>query len=241
MAPSKTSTRRRPRISAVATRADATVPEQLHAIARAGFASIAGSEGVWHLFPNGIGLVELKATAEGAELFLRLAGPRSDSHSPAEVASAIRKSPRIQLLDSHSSGNVDDATALDNITDTSNGKDAKRSSYGSAPGGTTPLKLSMLEGLLGLSTIYTIGVSEVAGGEHSPNSRHYAGVAFDSFKINGKRVDTNHPDVNRFMQDAKSAGATEVLGPGDPGHDTHIHTAWPRQGPLMEETNDVWC
>src|SRR6266545_4584699 len=82
MAPSKTSTRRRPRISAVATRADATVPEQLHAIARAGFASIAGSEGVWHLFPNGIGLVELKATAEGAELFLRLAGPRPARRAP---------------------------------------------------------------------------------------------------------------------------------------------------------------
>jgi hypothetical protein len=30
------------------------------------------------------------------------------------------------------------------------------------------------------------------------------------------------------MARCRALGATEVLGPGDQGHDDHIHAAWPR-------------
>jgi hypothetical protein len=29
------------------------------------------------------------------------------------------------------------------------------------------------------------------------------------------------------MQRCHALGATQVLGPGDPGHATHVHCAWP--------------
>ena len=72
-------------------------------------------------------------------------------------------------------------------------------------------------------------LGEIAGGSHSKNSRHYAGVALDVNVINGKRVSRLHADYQRFMKMARDLGATEVLGPGDKGHDGHVHIAWPRK------------
>jgi hypothetical protein len=82
--------------------------------------------------------------------------------------------------------------------------------------------------MLDLANTYTFGVSEVAGGSHSPNSRHYVGVAFDVNVINGQGVNVNNADFRNFMQRCRELGATEVLGPGDAGHDTHVHCAWQR-------------
>jgi hypothetical protein len=143
------------------------------------------------------------------------------------IASGILTSPNITLATTHVSGNVDNANARQNIVDTSNGRDASRSSYGTAPGGTVKLDLQMLASVLKLAETYTFSISELAGGEHSGGSRHYTGVTVDVNVINGRRVGSTHPDVAHFKRDCRNLGATQVLGPGSPGHSTHIHCAWP--------------
>ena len=86
----------------------------------------------------------------------------------------------------------------------------------------------MLAGMLKLAESYTFRVTSIAGGSHSKTSRHYAGVAFDVDQIEGNRVSAANPHYRAFMQRARDLGATEVLGPGSKGHDTHLHCAWPR-------------
>jgi hypothetical protein len=86
----------------------------------------------------------------------------------------------------------------------------------------------MLRGLLALAQEYSFSISEIAGGSHSSNSRHYAGVAADFNKVNGRPINAGHPDLIAFKARCRALGATEVLGPGAPGHATHVHAAWPR-------------
>jgi zinc D-Ala-D-Ala carboxypeptidase len=145
----------------------------------------------------------------------------------AALAAQIRDSKRVELLDFHTSGRKDKATAKDNIADAAAGKKGRRSSYGGAPGGSVALQVSLLKGMSELSKAYSYRVTEIAGGSHSPNSRHYAGVAFDVDVINGKPVNANNPQFRAFMKKCRDLGATEVLGPGDAGHSTHLHAAWP--------------
>ena len=123
----------------------------------------------------------------------------------------------------------DGATPADNIRDAAAGREANRSNYGTAPGGTTALKHSLLEGMQKLKDRYgdTYRVTAIAGGSHSSTSRHYAGVAFDVDRVNGTEVSYSRPH-NTFQDHCRALGATEVLGPGDAGHSTHIHCAWPR-------------
>lgn len=146
-----------------------------------------------------------------------------------ETAERIRDSTAITLSNSHVSGVNDDATALKNIRDTADDRDAQRSTYGNAPGGTVALRQTMLQGMLDLADSYNFRVSEIAGGSHGPNSRHYAGIAFDIDRINGAPVNAGNPHFGAFMERAEELGATEVLGPGDPNHNTHVHAAWPRR------------
>lgn len=144
------------------------------------------------------------------------------------LAARILSHGGIKLADAHVSGIDDRATARRNIEDTAAGGAARRSAYGTAPGGTVALDTRLLNGLLALASEFTFTVSELAGGSHNSNSRHYAGVAADIGVINGHRVSASHPDVALFRQRCRDLGATEVLGPGQPGHATHIHAAWPR-------------
>lgn len=144
------------------------------------------------------------------------------------LAASILRSSKITLATTHSSGIRDRASARRNIEDVAAGRHAARSSYGGAPGGTVSLAKSLLSGLLQLSKSFSFGVTELAGGSHSQNSRHYAGVASDIGRINGSIVSKSHKDFRRFMQASKRLGAQEVLGPGDAGHDTHVHLGWPR-------------
>jgi chitosanase len=146
----------------------------------------------------------------------------------AALAARILASLNITLATGHPSGVVDDANARQNIIDTAAGAPARRSSYGNAPGGTVVLDIRMLRGLLSLADRYTVSVSELCGGSHSPNSRHYAGLGFDITEINGRPVRAGHPDLDAFKARCRELGATEVLGPGQPGHATHAHAAWPR-------------
>jgi chitosanase len=147
--------------------------------------------------------------------------------SAAALARRILDDPHISLATGHVSGVRDQATVKQNIQDTAAGRQAQRSAYGNAPGGSVALDGRMLSGLLSLAHDYSFSVSELVGGSHSPHSRHYAGVTADINIINGLAVQPHHRDVPAFMAQCRALGATEVLGPGDPDHDNHVHAAWP--------------
>ncbi len=124
------------------------------------------------------------------------------------------------------SSSSDGADAHSNIFDTSRGKSARRSGYDNAPGGSINLDTRMLDGMLKMAKTYDMRVTSIAGGSHSVSSLHYSGVAFDVDEINGVHVTASNPYYRAFMQKCRSLGAREVLGPGDAGHDTHVHCAW---------------
>jgi hypothetical protein len=149
------------------------------------------------------------------------------SSTRAQLAATILRSNRITLAKVHASGHADRANAYQEIVDTSQGKKAQRSCYGTAPCRSVYLEVPMLRGMLALRNSHTFRVSEIAGGEHSPGSRHYLGKAFDIDILDGQAVSASNPHVGAFMQRCHALGATQVLGPGDPGHATHVHCAWP--------------
>lgn len=134
----------------------------------------------------------------------------------------------INLRTDHPSGMRDNAYPLNNIVDVSESRNASHSCYGTAPCGTTGLDARMLQAMVMLKQVYGYDyeVSSIAGASHSNGSRHYRGLAVDVAAINGRGVDSSHPDFRDFMQACRDMGATEVLGPGDGGHSTHIHCAW---------------
>ena len=146
----------------------------------------------------------------------------------ALLVGGILNNASITLATAHVTTPLDNATARRNIEDTSKGKAASRSSYKNAPGGSVKLDIRLLTGILKLAETYSFSISELTGGSHSRTSRHYDGVTVDVNVINGQCVSRAHPDVANFKRDCRSLGATQVLGPGDKDHDTHIHCAWPR-------------
>lgn len=150
--------------------------------------------------------------------------------SKAQIAHRILKHPKIILRRNQVSGRSDGASSYDSIRQTSQGHSAKRSSYGNAKSGYTQLDKRMLKGMLYLADVkgYSFHVSSIAGGSHSPNSRHNSGLAFDVNYINGVKVNSRNPYFRKFMSTCRSLGATEVLGPGFKGHSGHVHVAWPR-------------
>ena len=150
-----------------------------------------------------------------------------------ELADKIKDNSRIYLSTSHPSGISDPgSTARQNILDTSDGKKARTSGYSDV--GTTYVWLhpnmldcmDKLEGVYG----YSYSVSEIAGGDHSAGSYHYAGTAFDVYTINGIGVSSSNPYWSTFNQRCRDMGSIESLGPGDAGHDTHVHNAWSTSG-----------
>lgn len=158
-------------------------------------------------------------------------GGTSGGGTRAELAGQIRNNSRITLLNSHPSGVYDpSSTAYQNIVDTANGLPAKTSSYSDVGRTSVYLSTAMLDTMNKLANTYSYSyrVTEIAGGDHSSTSRHYVGVAFDVNMINGATFSSRTATVSAFMQRCRDHGATEVLGPGDAGHTTHIHCAWPR-------------
>ncbi len=168
------------------------------------------------------------APAYSAPMALQRVSGAGPGPSRSDMARQILGSNKILHATGHVSGKVDDATAMKNISDTADGRPAKRSSYGNAPGGSVELDRHLLAGMLALASKFAFSVSELAGGSHSPNSRHYAGIGLDANTIDGQRVHAGHPGLDAFMAMCRDLGATEVLGPGAPHHDTHVHAAWPR-------------
>lgn len=156
--------------------------------------------------------------------------PTDDTSSREQLAQRILNHGNIALWP-HSptnSSSSDGADARSNIRDTANGLAARRSDYGNAPGGSVYLDTRLLGGLLSLANDYSFRINSIAGGSHSANSRHYAGIGVDIGEINGLPVNSSNPYCRAFMQQCRNLGATEMLGPGDDGHSTHIHGAWPR-------------
>ncbi len=148
----------------------------------------------------------------------------------AALATEVLNHPKITLITKQVSGRSDGASSYHNIASVARGYSAKRSRYGTAPGGYTKLRRQMLTTMLYLADKkgYSFRVTSIAGGSHSPNSRHYAGIAFDVDMINGSRVGYRNPYLRKFKRTVRAKGATEVLGPGDRGHNTHLHMAWTR-------------
>jgi zinc D-Ala-D-Ala carboxypeptidase len=138
-----------------------------------------------------------------------------------DLATRILGTHTITLATVHVSGVVDGADAHSEIVDTSHGGQAKRSHYGTAPGGTVALDPRMLQGILNRAQSASFRVSEIAGGSHTTtHSRHYNGTAFDVDQINGRQVRPG-ADATAFMQGCRNDGATEVLFEG-----THVHCGW---------------
>lgn len=147
----------------------------------------------------------------------------------AQQVLALNLNKRVILATVHESGIDDHAQALYNIQDTAAGKQARRSSYANdglpaAPGGTVLLDQRLLTTMLTLEKTYSFEVSEIAGGCHSANSRHYRGLAVDVNVINGKHVSPANPYFMQVVQLCARLGATELLHPGnDAHHQDHVH------------------
>ena len=145
------------------------------------------------------------------------------------LANSLLHDPKVSLATFHVSGWHDRATALDNMRQAATGRSSRRSSYQRAPGGSTYLDNRMLRAMKGLIRDgYSFRVTELAGGSHSSKSRHYAGAAFDVDYINGIKVGWGNPYHRRFMKRCRQLGASDVRGPGDRGHRSHVHVEWPR-------------
>lgn len=174
------------------------------------------------------GETELPADAELAPLAAPEPVVSAATQTAAALAAQILANSRITLAKVHPSGVVDQANARQNIIDTAAGKPATRSHYDTAPGGTIALDTRLLSGILELAETFTFSISEIVGGSHTAGSRHYLGISADFNVIDGVGVSAAHPKVPAFKKLCRTLGATEVLGPGDAGHTTHVHAAWPR-------------
>lgn len=144
------------------------------------------------------------------------------------------KSTQITFNDFHPSGVKDEATAFREARDAAAGKQATLSAYGNAPGGKTRLIPEMAAALLEISKIGKVVINEIAGGSHSKGSRHYAGVAIDIGKLNGKAFTYGVPEARQVINICRKFGADQILninlscGDACRVHNGWIHCSWPR-------------
>jgi len=143
------------------------------------------------------------------------------------LAKQLLNTSGVTFARAHSETQHSGSTAYANIVDMAAGKGALTSPQSHVGAKRVQLDPRMLRGLLTLrnSYGYRMNISEFVGGVHSKNSRHYRGLAFDVNEINGIHVGSGAPH-SAFMAACRKLGATEVLGPGDKGHSTHVHCAW---------------
>lgn len=96
-------------------------------------------------------------------------------------------------------------------------------------GSVVNLSTKMLQEVVNLSSAFgTLRISSFAGCCHSSTSYHYAGRAVDISAIDGVFVINRGRDaqVQRLIDLCDASGAVESIGPGEPGHDDHVHCAW---------------
>eukprot|EP01096_Ripella_sp_DP13-Kostka_P015651 TRINITY_DN7415_c0_g1_i2.p1 TRINITY_DN7415_c0_g1~~TRINITY_DN7415_c0_g1_i2.p1 ORF type:complete len:379 (+),score=114.12 TRINITY_DN7415_c0_g1_i2:125-1138(+) len=165
--------------------------------------------------------------------------PGGASGTRAELAQAILDSPSIILATVHvdqsstarNSDYYSESTAKPVVQATANGEQARTSCYKNAPCRAVDLSLSMMRGMLAVADVYKISVSEITGGSHSVNSKHYNGWAFDVNYINDVHVAPSGSGLSLAVAVTALCtlnGATWVGNPVvDPaGHSTHIHCQW---------------
>lgn len=158
--------------------------------------------------------------------------PPGGGGTRAQLAKQLLDSPDTVFLRVHVGGDVDyKSTAGANIESTSRGEAAWLSHWGEGwdRHHRVVLHQPLLEALVKLDTQkgFRYRVTSIAGGDHSTNSNHYKGRAFDVDTINGVRVGSGAPH-RAFLQACKDLGADEAIGPDqDPDdHGTHVHCAW---------------
>ncbi|MFF7369861.1 peptidoglycan-binding domain-containing protein [Streptomyces tricolor] len=158
-------------------------------------------------------------------------GPAPNAPKPAGNAAALAgqvlKNRGITFARAHSETRHYGSTAYANIVDMAAGRGAATSPGSHVGAKRVQLDPRMLRALITLHDRYgsRLNISEFVGGVHSKRSRHYRGLAFDANVINGKHVGKGAAH-RAVMNLCSQLGATEILGPGDPHHDTHIHCAW---------------
>ncbi|WP_230424545.1 carboxypeptidase [Prauserella cavernicola] len=166
------------------------------------------------------------AVAAAVVLPLLTAAPAAAA-SRQDLAKDVLADDGITLLDSHVSGNDHpESTAEQNVIDTSEGNPASTSPWSDVGVTDVDLSTNMLEGMVSLGKTYSYRVTTIAGGDHSATSYHYAGTAVDIDQIDGDPVNSGNSKVSELKQACEDLGAVEILGPGDAGHDTHVHCAW---------------
>jgi hypothetical protein len=185
-------------------------------------------DGQRYLVPcDGLGTTTIYATI-GSGIF--------DSGLPAyNPAAIIRDSAGISLLNYHIrelNGLPGDpaSTARQNILDQANGLPAKTSTFSHVGATNVDLDPNMLKAMIYMNVWdgYTYRVTALAGSRHgSQNSAHYRGKALDVDQIFGVQVNAANPYWTALKNSCLLYGATVVLGPGDPDHDTHVHCQWP--------------
>lgn len=148
-----------------------------------------------------------------------------------DTAIWIRDSGRIGLLSSDPYGDHG-SSARANMVDTARCDPAQTSWRSDVGKINVWLHTGMLDTMKKLANTYgfTFYAGFIAGGDHSAGSYHYRGTAFDVSTINGRGISYSHPSWRTFNQRCRDNGAVEVLGPGNAGHDTHVHNAWPSGG-----------
>ncbi len=183
--------------------------------------AVHAKQGLWGQWQTHVGAGSAKGLAVAAST------PASAPAGTAvDLAKTILANDRVALATVHQSGIRDGADARSNIVDTSNGLRAKRSSYLTAPGGTTDLDSRVLRGILSAAGSAPVRVSEIAGAEHSVGSSHYAGRAVDFDMVDGALV-SSRTNYMKIVDACKASGATQVLHPGnDRHHQTHVHCGW---------------
>jgi hypothetical protein len=124
---------------------------------------------------------------------------------------------------------------LTNLKAIADGKPATRHSSakdrnGKTLGSDATIEPIVLDSLIKLADKYApIQISMIVGGSgHSNGSAHYYGRAVDIVRIKGTLVkNCTSVAVKDFRDYAKNTlGAEFTLGPGDKGHDKHVHIQW---------------
>lgn len=161
------------------------------------------------------------------------------------IAQLLLEEGRVTFEKGHSSGGIDEANAFDNIKDLAAGNKAKLSDYDNVESfrkrnkhsGETEVSSTLLYVIYKLSKKYTMKISEITGGSHSPDSKHYFGLAVDINYINGQKIGQGKgsaamsfiPDdlILEFEKEAKKHGAYIVLNKfnraEERDHHNHFH------------------
>ncbi|UQN09181.1 peptidoglycan-binding protein [Deinococcus sp. QL22] len=148
----------------------------------------------------------------------------------ASLATQILNSSRIAL---GTSSSTTGGSPRQNIIDTSNGLVTKRGCNGNANCGlTTTLKRSMLEGALKMANAgNSYHITSLAGGVHSTNSDHYAGLAIDIGIWNGTSLSTPNSAHTAARNACIAAGSDpsqtfNAYNDSSGRHNNHVHCAW---------------